>query len=114
MKFNITSTILAFALSTTLISAKSCGGGACVQYYHGSDCRAFPAAGEYVPTCKGNCFQFSTFDSLYASGNSVFGTNCHVYSDPNCENEIADTGNQSGGKCVNTPAAQSMKCYYNC
>ncbi|KAJ7477934.1 hypothetical protein B0H11DRAFT_1726180, partial [Mycena galericulata] len=69
----------------------------------------------YVPTCAGNCFQYSSFNSLYIQGLDIFaGMDCHAYSDYNCQDEIVDSGNIDGGACVNTPGAQSMICYFDC
>ncbi|KAJ6535422.1 hypothetical protein B0H19DRAFT_884319, partial [Mycena capillaripes] len=90
--------------------------GECVNYFHGSDCQSGNFAGNFVPTCAGNCFQFKSFDSVSVVGNGIFGTDCHVFSDGNCQNQIADTGNDVFGpdKCVNVPGAQSMQCFFDC
>ncbi|KAF7342479.1 hypothetical protein MVEN_01837400 [Mycena venus] len=118
MKFLQSTALLSITLSVRFAQGKPCGsgGGECVTYFHGSDCDSANYIGDYVPTCGGNCFQYSSFDSLDVNGNDIFGTDCHVYSDSNCQNQIADTGNivSFAGKCVNTQGAQSMKCYYGC
>ncbi|KAJ7437407.1 hypothetical protein FB451DRAFT_1061000, partial [Mycena latifolia] len=69
---------------------------------------------DYVPTCAGNCYQYSSFDSILVSGNGILGTDCHAYSDVNCQQQIADSGNVVEDRCLNAQGAQSMKCYYNC
>jgi hypothetical protein len=90
--------------------------GECVAYYYGPNCgNGGGLAGKYKPTCKGNCFKFNSFNSIAAEGDGTYGTDCVVYSDDNCQNEIGDTGNHiSGGPCNNFPGANSMKCYYRC
>ncbi|KAJ6534101.1 hypothetical protein B0H19DRAFT_866428, partial [Mycena capillaripes] len=103
-----------------LAFAKDCitniGQEECVAYYRGSGCESPGKLGSYVPTCGGNCFQFNSFDSLSVKGNDVFGTDCHIYSDINCQHQIGDTGNHKGAtaQCINVPGAQSMKCFFNC
>ncbi|KAJ7684127.1 hypothetical protein DFH06DRAFT_970030, partial [Mycena polygramma] len=67
----------------------------------------------YIPTCNNACYQFSSFDSVEVSG-SIRGTDCHIFSDANCQNEITDTGNIAEYQCFNTPGAQSMICYFGC
>ncbi|KAJ7046296.1 hypothetical protein C8F04DRAFT_1063908 [Mycena alexandri] len=96
--------------------AKSCdAAGECVAFFHGSDCQANNLISDYVPTCEGNCFQFSSFDSLSVKGSFFLGTDCHIYSDINCQNQITNTGNvNTGPDCSNTAGAQSMICYYDC
>ncbi|KAJ7923636.1 hypothetical protein B0H13DRAFT_1979720 [Mycena leptocephala] len=87
----------------------------CVAYYQGNNCNGDVELGSYVPTCEGNCFQYSSFDSLQLSG-TTHGVDCEVYSDSNCQNLILDTGNVGGDRsqCFNTKGAQSMRCYYDC
>ncbi|KAF8190269.1 hypothetical protein K438DRAFT_1592426 [Mycena galopus ATCC 62051] len=118
MQLIFTTALIALISSASFTSAKVCSGllGECVVYYHGANCEDSGFISDYVPTCKGNCFQYSSFDSVNVNGNGLFGTDCHMYSDANCENEIANTGNNVAvlGTCTNSQGAQSMKCYYNC
>jgi hypothetical protein len=115
-----------FASSTALVSlgsvifqahvvlSKDCTGQECVTLYRGSDCQGAGQLTNYVPTCGGNCYQYSSFDSVLVSGDTFFGTDCHIFSDFNCQNQITDTGNQHGTECVNAAGAQSMICYFDC
>ena len=100
----------------TLEARGSCanGGGECVTYYSGQNCQN--PEGSYIPTCGGNCFQYSSFSSLYTVGRTTTftGTDCVVYSDSNCQNEIADTGNHVPTECTSFSTANSMKCYFDC
>ncbi|KAJ7586892.1 hypothetical protein C8J56DRAFT_715867, partial [Mycena floridula] len=48
----------------------------------------------YVPTCEGNSYQFDSFDSVAVQGNDFLGTDCLIYLDVNCQNQVADTGNR--------------------
>ncbi|KAJ7175155.1 hypothetical protein C8R43DRAFT_1119173 [Mycena crocata] len=114
MKFAYTTTLLPIVFGAALVSAKSCNADECVSYFHGSDCGSNGAISDYVPTCGGNCFQYSSFDSILVEGNGIIGTDCHAYSDPNCQNELADSGNIVSSRCLNAQGAQSMKCFYNC
>lgn len=88
--------------------------GECVTYYSGEDCSG--PLGSYVPDCTGNCFQYSSFSSLHTVGRTILpaGTDCVIYSDSNCQNEIADTGNHIPTECTSFSEAQSMQCYFNC
>ncbi|KAJ7046297.1 hypothetical protein C8F04DRAFT_343066 [Mycena alexandri] len=118
MKLSYPTVILSLIVRAHLASSKACSGGIhneCVAFYRGADCQDPGELGSYTPTCEGNCFQFDSFDSLAVTGSQFFGTDCHIYSDINCQNQIADTGNEvSGRKCVNAAGAQSMICYYDC
>ncbi|KAJ7823494.1 hypothetical protein B0H14DRAFT_3470014 [Mycena olivaceomarginata] len=89
------STIISLVVGASLASAKECGGGT-------------NFIGDYVPTCGGNCFQYSSFDSLLVEGSLFLGTDCHVYSDYNCQNQIVDTGNILGTSCYNIPTEHEM------
>ncbi|KAJ7349752.1 hypothetical protein DFH08DRAFT_696425 [Mycena albidolilacea] len=122
MQFAILSSLLtALAALTQTALAANCGGaggtanGECVMY-NGGSCSQGAKLGSYRPTCTGNCFQYSTFYSITPEGDGTYGTDCVVYSDSNCQHEIADTGNQiSGGPCFDIPqGGNSMKCYYRC
>ncbi|KAJ7458175.1 hypothetical protein FB451DRAFT_1406485 [Mycena latifolia] len=114
MKLTYATALLSVALGAARTSAKACSGEECVSYFHGANCQATNYISDYVPTCAGNCFQYNSFDSLYLTGNSILGTDCHAYSDSNCQNQIADSGNIVHQGCLNSPGAKSMKCYYNC
>ncbi|KAJ7495499.1 hypothetical protein FB451DRAFT_1360258 [Mycena latifolia] len=114
MKFAHTSALLAIISGAALTAAKSCSADECVSYFHGSDCQNANYISDYVPTCGGNCFQYNSFDSILVEGNGILGTDCHAYSDANCQNELADSGNTVESRCLNAQGAQSMKCYYNC
>ncbi|KAF7322055.1 hypothetical protein MKEN_00728500 [Mycena kentingensis (nom. inval.)] len=107
-------TITVLSALLTRGSAKSCNADECVSYYHGANCQNTGFISNFVPTCGGNCFQFDSFDSLLVEGNGILGTDCHAYSDANCESEIEDSGNIVSSRCVNTQGAKSMKCFYNC
>ncbi|KAF7342478.1 hypothetical protein MVEN_01837300 [Mycena venus] len=103
MKFFCTA-LLSVILSMPVAQGKPCseGGGECVSYFHGSDCDGANLISDYVPTCAGNCFQYNSFDSLSVQGGFLFGTDCHIYSDINCQNQIKDTGNVIDDiSCVN-------------
>jgi len=112
-----------FSLLTHPVLAGDCssvaGGvanGECVKYYSEQGCESSLEEGSYKPTCAGNCFQYSQFQSLYVSGDGTYGTDCYTYSDSNCQDLITDTGNvvTGPGKCVSFGSANSMKCYYRC
>ncbi|KAJ7169298.1 hypothetical protein C8R43DRAFT_876099 [Mycena crocata] len=107
------STVIA-ALNLQSVVAADCQGTECVEYFHQADCSLGDRIGQFLPTCEGNCFQFSSFDSVQVSGNIGKGTDCHIYSDTNCQNQIADSGNVVFSSCVNAGGAQSMKCFFDC
>lgn len=102
--------------------AKNCGPGSeCVEFFNGVNCDG--ELGNYVPTNEGNCFVFSAFTSVFAVANSGGNViNCWLYSDTNCQNEIAfgsTAGTGIGGTCITVPLnsdgfpnafAQSMIC----
>ncbi|KAJ7857090.1 hypothetical protein B0H14DRAFT_3640120 [Mycena olivaceomarginata] len=114
MKFTSTTALLSIILSAHLVFSKSCDDSECVELYRGSDCQGAGELTNYVPTCNNGCFQYSSFDSVRVSGSGFEGTDCHIFSDPNCQNEITDTGNEVQTNCVNAPGAQSMICYFDC
>jgi hypothetical protein len=119
MKFTSGAVFFSLLAHVHLVLSGNCRSGIsddeCVAYYGGIDCQGDEEIGSYVPTCEGNCFQYSSFGSLQLSGN-IHGVDCEVYSDSNCQNLILNTGNIGGGisECFNTNGAQSMICYYNC
>lgn len=97
---------------------KACSGSdpyqACVSVYAGGGCDTANYLLNYVPTCEGNCYQYP-FGSVYLQGSFAYGVDCHLYSDDNCQNEVADSGNVLGKGCTNAPGSgKSMKCYHNC
>ena len=104
--------------STTdeLVKRKACSGASCVRYYKDGGCTEGLELGNYVPTCNSNCFRYNSFNSLSVSGGAFFqGTDCHIFSDENCQNQITDTGNVVGTKCAESlNGAKSMICYFNC
>ncbi|KAJ7495500.1 hypothetical protein FB451DRAFT_1019736 [Mycena latifolia] len=112
MKFTFTAAAL-FILAP-LAWGKECDDSECVRLFRGSDCQPAGQLVDYVPTCNSGCFQYSSFDSVSVSGSGFEGTDCHIFSDNNCQNQITDTGNVIEGKCVNTQGAQSMICYFDC
>lgn len=85
MKFASTGAAFAIFLHTELASSAPCQGSECVSLYSGAGCKS--SLTNFIPTCEGNCFQMG-FDSLGVSGNGFKGTDCHVYSDTNCQNQI--------------------------
>lgn len=91
--------------------------GECVKYYASGNCNGNPL-GSYKPDCSGACFRFSSFGSIGVGGDGTYGTDCHAYSDANCQNQIGDSGNHVTGpqSCLQMGknAAQSMKCFYRC
>ncbi|RAH46659.1 uncharacterized protein BO95DRAFT_494400 [Aspergillus brunneoviolaceus CBS 621.78] len=110
------SVLFCLTFSTAAV-AKGCsydGFQECVTYYADSDCHH--SIGNYIPTCEGNCFQFSSFQGLVVEGNFIHGTDCIVYSDPYCQNEIGVTPNAINQNidCLSYGEAQSMKCYFDC
>jgi hypothetical protein len=119
--------VVPLVLQATRVYSQDCGipgivGGECVIYYGGSGCYS-PMLGSFRPTCQGNCFQFNSFGSVSVAGDGFSGTDCVLYSDINCQDEIigGDTGNEvSRGGTVNCLSvnnggvAQSMQCYFGC
>jgi hypothetical protein len=114
--YPIQNTVLfTLAALATCTAAKSCATfGACVTY--GDVCNGAELPNGYTPTCTGNCFQYDSFGAIQVWGNDFLGTDCHVYSDDNCQNQILDTGNQvfTGSCHTLDPVGKSMKCFYNC
>ncbi|KAF7366192.1 hypothetical protein MVEN_00496300 [Mycena venus] len=112
----IATTVITLLFSMPLSHAKSCLTPPCVSLHRGSGCSGSGSAflADYVPTCQGNCYQFDSFDSVEVSGSWIRGTDCHIYSDINCQHEVKNSGNVFFDSCVNTPGAKSMKCYFNC
>ncbi|KAF3912607.1 hypothetical protein AA313_de0205743 [Arthrobotrys entomopaga] len=87
-------------------------GGQCVQFYTGGGCSGNSI--KYQPDCSGACYRYDSFTGIKASGDGYFGTNCAVFSDTNCQNQIGSTGNNVlNGGCY-SKTGKSMKCYYAC
>ncbi|KAJ7857089.1 hypothetical protein B0H14DRAFT_2352354 [Mycena olivaceomarginata] len=114
MIFKHLAALFSLAAGASIASAKLCNADECVSYFHGGDCQSGGYISDYVPTCGSNCFQYSSFDSILVEGNGILGTDCHAYLDPNCENELVDSGNIVTSVFVNSQGAQSMRCFYNC
>ncbi|KAJ6544641.1 hypothetical protein DFH09DRAFT_1367820 [Mycena vulgaris] len=70
MQFTHISVLLSLIAFASLASAKSCNADECVSYFHGGDCQSGGYISDCVPTCGGNCFQYSSFDSIIVEGNS--------------------------------------------
>ncbi|KXT17985.1 hypothetical protein AC579_9640 [Pseudocercospora musae] len=86
-----------------------------VDLYTGGGC-AYPVKPlqSFVGTCEGNCYQWSSFDSVNLVAGSD-GVRCHIYRDSDCSDEIVDTGDVgSDGKCSDSAGANSIKCYSGC
>lgn len=102
----------------TLLPRAECGSGVrreCVTYYSGSGCSG--KLGQYAPDCTGHCFQYSSFNSLQTVGGGFLanlGVACKVYSDNNCQNQIADLPNSFNQRCASFSGGRSMKCYWGC
>ncbi|KAJ0303501.1 uncharacterized protein N0V96_000468 [Colletotrichum fioriniae] len=93
--------------------------GQCGRYYRGTGCS--DQIGAIGPgRCSGQCYSSSdAIASLRAVGDGTYGTNCHLYYDSNCQNQIGETGNAivGGGKCYTPPSGQtghSLLCWYRC
>ncbi len=70
--------------------------------------------------CQGTCYYSSdAISSLKAVGDGTYGTNCVLFYDNNCQQQIGETGNAifGGGKCY-TPqggrTGHSFKCWRKC
>ncbi|KAF7322056.1 hypothetical protein MKEN_00728600 [Mycena kentingensis (nom. inval.)] len=114
MKSTFTTIVTLGAAFLIGANAKECSDSECVRLFRGSDCQPEGQLVDFVPTCDSSCFRFSSFDSIDVSGSLFEGTDCHVFSDANCQNEIADTGNVQTNKCLNTAGAQSAVCFFDC
>ncbi|KAH8892086.1 hypothetical protein GQ53DRAFT_863778 [Thozetella sp. PMI_491] len=92
--------------------------GQCGEYYSGTQCGG-SKVGQIPPDCSGQCYPVSGgFWSVKATGDGTYGTNCALYSDSNCQNELGSTGNSvTAGrqKCATGQGmAHSLKCYFKC
>jgi hypothetical protein len=121
MSKSILAALLAAVMSASVF-AKDCSvprfpgtaNGECVTLFTGNAVDEGSSI-SYKPTCQGNCYQYSSFGGLVVTGDGTYGTDCHVYSDYNCQNQILNTGNQlQEGNYDLSPKGQSMKCYYRC
>ena len=121
--------------------------GQCGRYYRGTGCQdqigsidpgvrpltlltlhvAFPQPPPPILTnmgavqkCQGTCYYSSdAIASLKAVGDGTYGTNCVLYYDNNCQQQMGETGNAifGGGKCYNAPngrTGHSFKCWRKC
>jgi len=118
IKLNVYAIILAVTTASMAANCESSPGianGECVWFYSEQNC-AGPSIGSYKPTGAGNCFQYASFSSVKAAGDGVYGTDCYLFSDYNCQDEIANTGNvkYGSGKCASVAVneANSMICDY--
>ncbi|KAH7410526.1 hypothetical protein DE146DRAFT_361362 [Phaeosphaeria sp. MPI-PUGE-AT-0046c] len=94
---------------------KACDGESCVTYYADGGCTSGRTLGSYKPDCTGACFRYDSFTSIKVSGSAIWGVGCVAYSDTNCQNKIADSGNVRGSRCMTElGAAKSMQCYFRC
>lgn len=98
--------------------------GQCVRVYNAAGCQGPNQISEFKPNvCDGTCFNtfaddgsIESFLSLSVVGDGISGTDCKVYSDTQCQNEVSDTGNHvpAPAFCAENPTAQSMKCFFKC
>ena len=105
---------------TDLVKRKDCEGEECVWYYKDQGCTKGLSLGSYKPDCSGACFQYDSFGSIGVKGaEGLFytqvKTRCVAYSDENCQDQIADSGDHKEGYCLeNVGRGRSMKCYWGC
>lgn len=92
------------------LKRKPCTNAECVKFGSGGFNCDNPY-GDYVPTCGGNCFQYSTFDWLDLTDGIIYSTDCTAFWDSNCSNQMQSVGE---GCYLLQGSANSMKCYYNC
>ena len=70
---------------------------------------------EFVPTCEGNCYSYSSFGAVLLTARGLDTISCKVYSDPNCQNKIEDAGDNHDGITNDLPVpGQSLICYAGC
>jgi hypothetical protein len=101
--------------STSLSKRAPCNSDACITYFSDNGCTNGLERGSYKPDCSGHCFQYDSFSSIRISASFFIGAGCVAYSDSNCQNRIADSGNVRGRTCMdNLNGAKSMQCYWNC
>ncbi|EPS35619.1 hypothetical protein H072_10958 [Dactylellina haptotyla CBS 200.50] len=101
------------ALAANCIGPAGTLGGQCVKFWSGATGCTGTYHG-YKPDCSGHCFQFDSFTGIKASGNGLYGTNCAIFSDYDCKNQIASTGNNLREPVCFKKVGKSMKCYFNC
>ncbi|KAF3911934.1 hypothetical protein ABW20_dc0108169 [Dactylellina cionopaga] len=89
-------------------------GGQCVEFWAGGSGGCNGPKLSYRPDCSGACFHYDSFTGIRVSGDGTYGTNCHIYSDYNCQNQITTTGNTVFRSVCLAKTAKSMKCYYLC
>ncbi|KAF2102260.1 hypothetical protein NA57DRAFT_73690 [Rhizodiscina lignyota] len=87
----------------------------CAAFYSDNYCSADDPITSMVPDCSGKCYKPGTpFNSISVGGILFLGTDCHIFSDTDCQNEIKDSQNIFNEECFSTPKAQSVICYYDC
>ncbi|KAF3307657.1 hypothetical protein TWF173_002623 [Orbilia oligospora] len=119
-KMQIKAVILALLTSSPIaVFAANClgtpglPGGQCVKFWTGATgCTGTFLS--YKPDCSGACFKYDSFTGIKASGDGHFGTNCAIFSDVNCQNQIASTGNNAVQPQCFKKVGKSMKCYFAC
>ncbi|KAL8289451.1 hypothetical protein RB601_005380 [Gaeumannomyces tritici] len=117
----------ALASGEVLRRANGCGAagivnGECGRYYRGDSCSDL--IGNIKPDCKKGCHTVEDgLRSIKATGNGIYGTNCALFEDKNCQRQLGETGNAifaGGEKCYTVSdnkkarMAYSYKCYYRC
>jgi hypothetical protein len=105
------SLLMVVSAASTVLAA-DCDGFECVRYGTTTPC-ASPEAGRFKPHCDSTCLT-RDFEWILVSGNSFFGTNCHAYRNPDCTDEIGETGNIVSDKCKAFPRGKSMRCFFKC
>lgn len=82
------SAFVALSLAANCQNVEGVANGECVKLFPSGDgsCGGNPAT-SFKPDCTGACFSFSSFDSIHVGGDGTFGTQCIVYSDPNCQTQ---------------------------
>lgn len=61
--------------------------GECVNHYSNPGCADQDHIKGYKPTCAGNRY-VDKFNSVKASGDGTYSTNCDLFSDTSCQNKI--------------------------
>ncbi|KAI5928597.1 hypothetical protein F4810DRAFT_11951 [Camillea tinctor] len=94
--------------------------GQCGRYYRNGGCN--DQIGAIDPgSCSGTCYQSADgIASLQATGDGTYGTNCVLYEDSNCQNQLGETGNSIfswNQKCYTAPSGRtghSFHCWRKC
>ncbi|KAK4208097.1 hypothetical protein QBC37DRAFT_297334 [Rhypophila decipiens] len=90
--------------------------GQCGRYYRGTNCQDQIGAIDPGDTCY---WSSDPIGSLKAVGDATYGTNCQLYYDYNCQQQVGETGNTAtgGGRCYTPPdgrTGHSFRCWYRC